>query len=78
VPHFPIYNLRHAFCTNVSWVAPDALIQRAMRHTGPETKEIARTACEAYKLNLSDIDQTLEPFDCSLHRTEPALHRWCL
>jgi len=29
-------------------------------------------AYETYKQNLSDIDQTLEPFDCSLHRTEPA------
>ena len=38
VPHFPIYNLRHAFCTRLSWVAPDAVIQRAMRHTSPETK----------------------------------------
>jgi integrase len=38
VPHFPIYNLRHAFCTRLSWVAPDAIIQRAMRHTSPETK----------------------------------------
>jgi integrase len=38
VPHFPIYNLRHAFCTRLSWVAADAVIQRAMRHTSPETK----------------------------------------
>lgn len=40
VPHFPIYNLRHAFCTRLSWVAPDAVIQRAMRHTSPETKRL--------------------------------------
>jgi len=38
VPHFPTYDLRHAFCTRLSWVAPDAIIQRAMRHTSPETK----------------------------------------
>lgn len=38
VPHFPIYNLRHAFCTRLSWVAPDGIIERAMRHTSPETK----------------------------------------
>lgn len=38
VPHFPIYNLRHAFCTRLSWVAADAVIERAMRHTSPETK----------------------------------------
>ena len=40
VPHFPIYNLRHAFCTKLSWVAPDAVIERAMRHTSPETKRV--------------------------------------
>jgi integrase len=40
VPYFPIYNLRHAFCTRLSWVALDAVIQRAMRHTSPETKRL--------------------------------------
>lgn len=29
-------------------------------------------ACESYKPNVSDIDQTLKPFDCSLPKTEPA------
>ncbi len=38
VPYFPIYQLRHAFCTRVSKVAPDAVIQKAMRHSSPETK----------------------------------------
>lgn len=38
VPYFPIYNLRHVFCTRLSWVAPDAVVQRAMRHSSPETK----------------------------------------
>jgi hypothetical protein len=38
VPYFPIYNLRHVFCTRLSWVAPDALVQRAMRQSSPETK----------------------------------------
>ena len=38
VPHFPIYNLRHVFCTRLSGVASDAVIQRAMRHSSPETK----------------------------------------
>jgi len=38
VPYFPIYNLRHVFCTRLSWVAPDAVLQRAMRHSSPETK----------------------------------------
>ena len=44
MPHFPIYNLRHAFCTRLSWVAPDAVIERAMRHTSPETKRIYQLA----------------------------------
>jgi integrase len=38
VPHFPIYTLRHVFCTRLSEFAPDAVVQRAMRHTSPETK----------------------------------------
>ncbi|MGH9436359.1 MAG: tyrosine-type recombinase/integrase [Terriglobia bacterium] len=38
VPFFPIYNLRHVFCTRLSWVAPDAVVQRAMRHSSLETK----------------------------------------
>lgn len=38
VSYFPIYNLRHVFCTHLSWVAPDAVVQRAMRHSSPETK----------------------------------------
>jgi len=38
VPYFPIYNLRHVFCTRLSWVAPDGVVQRAMRHSSPETK----------------------------------------
>jgi integrase len=40
VPHFSIYTLRHVFCTRLSAVAPDAVLQRAMRHTSPETKRI--------------------------------------
>jgi integrase len=38
VPYFPIYSLRHVFCTRLSWVAPDAVVQRAMRHSSPDTK----------------------------------------
>jgi integrase len=40
VPHFSIYTLRHVFCTRLSAVAPDAVVQQAMRHTSPETKRI--------------------------------------
>jgi integrase len=39
VAYFPIINLRHVFCTRLSWVAPDTVIQRAMRHSSPETKQ---------------------------------------
>jgi hypothetical protein len=28
----------HVFCTRLSCVAPDAVVQRAMRHSSPETK----------------------------------------
>lgn len=47
VPHFPLYNLRHVFCTRLSGVAPDAVVQRAMRHTSPETKR-------RYQLGMAD------------------------
>ena len=41
VSYFPIYNLRqHVFCTRLSWVAPGAVVQRAMRHSSPETKRV--------------------------------------
>jgi integrase len=35
VPRFSIYTLRHVFCARLSAVAPDAVVQRAMRHTSP-------------------------------------------
>ncbi|MGA7637936.1 MAG: tyrosine-type recombinase/integrase [Candidatus Acidiferrales bacterium] len=47
VPHFPLYTLRHVFCTRLSEVAPDAVVQRAMRHTSPETKR-------RYQLGMAD------------------------
>lgn len=47
VPHFPLYTLRHVFCTRLSGVAPDAVVQRAMRHTSPETKR-------RYQLGMAD------------------------
>jgi integrase len=54
VPHFPIYNLRHVFCTRLSGVAPDAVVQRAMRHTSPETKR-------HYQLGMADqVRQAME------------------
>ena len=47
VSYFPIYNLRHTFCTRLSWVAPDAVVQRAMRHSSPETKPSSPGATRA-------------------------------
>ena len=44
---FPIYNLRHVFCTRLSEVAPDAVVQHGMRHTSPETKR-------RYQLGMAD------------------------
>jgi integrase len=48
VPHFPIFNLRHAFCTRLSWVAPDAVVERAMRHTSPEREAMEKATLEVY------------------------------
>ena len=54
IPHFPLYNLRHVFCTRLSGVAPDAVVQRAMRHTSPETKR-------HYQLGMADqVRQAME------------------
>jgi len=54
VPHFPIYTLRHVFCTRLSQVAPDAVVQRAMRHTRPESKR-------RYQLGMADqVRQAVE------------------
>jgi integrase len=54
VPHFPLYTLRHVFCTRLSGVAPDAVIQRAMRHASPETKR-------RYQLGMADqVRQAME------------------
>jgi integrase len=54
ISHFPIYQLRHAFCTRVSQVAPDAVIQKAMRHSSPETKRV-------YQLGMvEEVRQAME------------------
>jgi integrase len=54
VPYFPIYTLRHVFCTRLSEFAPDAVVQRAMRHTSPETKR-------RYQLGMTDqVRQAME------------------
>jgi integrase len=38
IAYFPIYNLRHAFCTRLSKVASDTVVTKAMRHSSAETK----------------------------------------
>jgi integrase len=50
VPAFPIYNLRHVFCTRLSEVAPDAVVECAMRGTRvtvrpPEKEAIEIAVC---------------------------------
>ena len=58
--YFPIYNLRHVFCTRLSWVAPNAVVQRAMRHSSPETKR-------HYQLGM--VDQVREGIERANERT---------
>jgi len=42
------------FCTRLSGVAPDAVVQRAIRHTSPETKR-------RYQLGMTDqVRQAVE------------------
>jgi len=60
VSYFPIYNLRHVFCTRLSWVAPDAVVQRAMRHSSPETKR-------HYQLGM--VDQVREGIEQANEKT---------
>jgi integrase len=68
VPHFPIYNLRHVFCTRLSGVAPDAVVQRAMRHTSPETKR-------HYQLGMTDqVRQAMEKSNKKAYGRGQLLH----
>jgi len=68
VPHFPIYTLRHVFRTHLSEVAPDAVVQRAMRHTSPETKR-------RYQLGMAEqVRQAVEKVNQRLYGKRTALH----
>jgi len=68
VAHFPIYHLRHVFCTRLSWVAPDAVVQRAMRHTSPETKR-------HYQLGMTEqVRQSLERANRRVYGRGKVLH----
>jgi len=67
VSYFPIYNLRHVFCTRLSWVAPDAVVQHAMRHSSPETKRY-------YQLGLADqVREHLERVNENTYEVRPTL-----
>jgi integrase len=66
--YFPIYNLRHVFCTRLSWVAPDAIVQRAMRHSSPETKRV-------YQLGLvHQVREHMERANDKAYQGREALH----
>ncbi len=68
VAAFPIYNLRHVFCTRLSEVAADAVVQRAMRHTGPETKP-------PYQLGMAEqVRQAVEKTNKRLYGKRAPLH----
>ena len=68
VAHFPIYHLRHVFCTRLSWVAPDAVVQRAMRHSSPETKR-------HYQLGMVEqVRQSLEQANEKIYGRRKVLH----
>jgi integrase len=68
VSYFPIYNLRHVFCTRLSWIAPDAVVQRAMRHSSPETKRV-------YQLGLvHQVREHMERANDKAYQGREALH----
>jgi hypothetical protein len=67
VAYFPIYNLRHVFCTRLSWVAPDAVVQHATRHSSPDTKRY-------YQLGLADqVREHLERVNEKTYDAVPTL-----
>jgi CheY-like chemotaxis protein len=68
VTAFPIYNLRHVFCTRLSEVTPDAVVQQAMRHTSPETKR-------HYQLGMAEqVRQAVEKTNKRLYGKRAPLH----
>ena len=70
VAYFPIYHLRHVFCTRLSWVAPDAVVQRAMRHSSPETKR-------HYQLGMVEqVRQNIEKANEKVYGRREVLHSY--
>ncbi len=65
---FPDLQSEPCLCTRLSWVAPDAAVQRAMRHTSPETKRV-------YQLGLvHQVREHLEQADDKAYQGREALH----
>jgi integrase len=65
---FPLYTLRHVFCTRLSEVAPDAVVQRAMRNSSPETKR-------RYQLGMAEqVRKAVEKASARLYGRRKALH----
>jgi integrase len=68
VSPFPLYTLRHVFCTRLSEVAADAVVERAMRHTSPETKR-------RYQLGMAEqVRQAVEKANERRYGRRKALH----
>ncbi|HYY72644.1 MAG TPA: tyrosine-type recombinase/integrase [Candidatus Bathyarchaeia archaeon] len=68
VSPFPLYNLRHVFCTRLSEVAADAVVQRAMRHTSPETKR-------RYQLGMAEeVRRAVDKANKRLYGKRKVLH----
>jgi hypothetical protein len=68
VTAFPIYTLRRVFCTRLSEVAPDAVVQRAMRHSSPETKR-------HYQLGMAEqVRHAVNKANKRLYGKRAALH----
>ena len=68
VTYFPIIHLRHVFCTRLSWVAPDTVVQRAMRHASPETKQ-------RYQLGMVEqVRKNMERANRRIYQASKVLH----
>ena len=68
VSYLPIYHLRHVFCTRLSWVAPDSVVQRAMRHASPETKQ-------RYQLGMVEqVRENMERANRRVYQASKVLH----
>jgi hypothetical protein len=75
VAYFPICHLRHVFCTRLSWVAPDAVVQRALRHSSPATKRHFQLGMvEQVRQNLEKANEKVvrQPRGIHFYDSQPA------